>query len=409
MKTLVLCGGHLTPALALIDYLKTKKDYQVIFFGRKTATEGVKDLSVESKTITKLGIPFVAITTGRLQRKFTRFTIFSLARIPFGFMQSLYHLIKFRPDLIISFGGYLSTPVVFSGWLLGIDSISHEQAVIPGLATKINSLFSKKVYLTWETSQRYFDSFHRHLFEPEPIRSETHHRSPQSRRPDTEPPDSTHRKLGQMEGSKFEVIGNLTRKSVFFKKAKDNKINQFLKKSQKLIFITGGNQGSHFLNQITFDILPKLKNYLVIHQVGTTNWQGDLDQAKKIKNINYLARGYFDDDNIGRVLQKADLVISRSGANTVWDLAICAKVAILIPLPISAGGEQEVNAQILKEAGSAKVLNQKGLTFNKLLSTIDQIFNNLSYYQTKAAAFSKTLSKDATEKVAKYIDKNSKH
>ena len=87
------------------------------------------------------GIPSYALTTGRLQRTFTRYTIPSLLKVPVGFVQSLQFLRQIKPDVICSFGGYPAVPVVMAGWFLGIPSITHEQTLIPGLANKIISRF----------------------------------------------------------------------------------------------------------------------------------------------------------------------------------------------------------------------------------------------------------------------------
>lgn len=358
---IVLCGGHLTPALALIDCLKNKNGIEIIFFGRKSVTEGTKNYSSEYLELAKSNVTFVSITTGRLQRKFTKYTIPSLLKIPIGFLESLYYLAKHRPNLIVSFGSYHSVPIVFAGWLLGIDTISQDQATIPGLSTKINSLFSKKIFLTWRESLEYFAS------------------------------------------AKSEVVGNLIRESIFKKTPSDLKINKFLNTNNKLIYITGGNQGSHFLNKITFEILPKLANTKIIHQVGSTNFEGDLDKAKKIKNVNYLALSYIESQNIGGILQKADLVIGRSGANTVWELATLAKVAILIPLPHSASGEQNKNAKILERAGSAIIISQDQATPKRIISEIKEIFKNYSIYQKNAKAFSKKIPKNAADKITSFI------
>ena len=210
----VLCGGHLTPALAVIEGLEKNKNLKLIFFGRKYATEGNKTLSAEFSTVTKKNIKFYEITAGRLQRKFTRFTIISLLKTPIGFLQSFIFLLHVRPNIIVSFGGYLSLPVVFGGWLLGIRSITHEQATVPGIASKLNSLFVDKTYLTWTESQSFFDI------------------------------------------EKSEVIGNLTRKSLFNSSISD-KIKKFINSPKNIIFIMGGNQGSHFINQLIFKSLPK--------------------------------------------------------------------------------------------------------------------------------------------------------
>ena len=221
MIRIAICGAHLTPALALIEKLE-KRDRQIIFFGRKYATEGAKNYSAEYRIIQKKkNITFLSITTGRLQRKFTRFTIPSLLKIPIGVIQSFFYLLKYRPRVVVSFGGYLSLPVVFCAWLVGIDSLVHEQSAMPGLANRISSFFARKIFLTWRQTLKFFPK------------------------------------------EKTKVIGNLTRAGVFKKSTPNSKIQKFLDKDGRMIFVTGGNQGSHFLNRKITDLLPKLGQYLI--------------------------------------------------------------------------------------------------------------------------------------------------
>lgn len=363
MKKIVICGGHLTPALALIEELKEQKPSpQIYFFGRKYATEGSKNISAEYQQIKKLGINFYEITSGRLQRRWTRYTIPSLLKIPVGFTQSLIYLLKIRPHLIVSFGGYLSLPVVLAGWLLGIDSISHEQASIGGLASRINSQVARKIFLAWPQSEKYFDR------------------------------------------SKCQVIGNLDRKSLFKKTCRDKKIKSFLEKAENLILVAGGNQGSHFLNQLIFNSLLLHTPYFLLHQLGTANLGDDRLKAKSIRWPKYLGVPYIDPEDFGAVLAKAKLVISRSGANTVWELAMLAKPAILVPLPISGEGEQMANARILEKAGMATIINQEILTPKLLSEKIDKMMKDLPFYQKAADVFAKSLPQNAAQKFSQYIE-----
>ncbi len=362
MKRIVICGGHLTPALALIEWLQHKKDVETLFFGRKYSTEGSKSLSVEYRIIKDKKIKFFEVTAGRLQRKFTKYTILSILKIPSGFLISFLYLLILRPSLIISFGGYLSVPVVFGGWLLGIDSITHEQATVPGLSSKINSLFVRRVFLSWHQTLKFFDS------------------------------------------KKAEVIGNLTRSSLFLPYPKSKNISVFLKKAKRLVLVTGGNQGSHVLNRLAFDLINVADDFYMLHQTGSTDWQGDLVKARTIRKRNYLAIEYLDEADFGAVLAKASIVISRAGANTVWDLAMLRKPAILIPLPFSASGEQQENAKILEKAKMAKIIAQEDLSVKKVRMVLKEMFQNMRDYQIASQIFFQTLPKDATDKLGHYIN-----
>lgn len=357
----VICGGHFSPAYALIEELGKNPDVKIIFFGRKFTTEGSGNLSAEYKEISRKNIKSHWIVTGRLQRVLSVFTLQALAKIPIGFLQSFFYLVTERPKLIVSFGGSLSLPVVFCGWLLRIDSVTHEQAIIPGLATRINSLFVKKVFVTWPQTKDYFG------------------------------------------GEKAELVGNLTRKTIFKNKAKDEKIAGFLANQKKTIYVTGGNQGSHILNRFTFEWIKKIKNYQIIHQVGTANFKGDLKKAQSIEEKNYLALELIKPEDIGGVLNGAYLVISRSGANTCWELLQIKKPAILVPLPVSSGQEQEKNARLLKKAGLVEIIDQKDLSFDKLEKAVAKISQNYQKYVKRAEMFAKDLPKDATGQLAQYI------
>lgn len=358
MKKVAICGGHVTPALALIEKLEAQKEIEIIFFGRMYTAEGAKTRSAEYKIISAKNIKFVAITAGRLQRKFTGHTFGAIAKIPVGFFQSLYFLIKHRPAVVVSFGGYVSLPVVIAAWLLGIKSVTHEQSAVPGLANRINSKFSDRILLTWPKSQDYF------------------------------------------KGKKTEVIGNPTRSDVYKTTAQTKKINDFIAESQNLIFVTGGNQGSHFINKLITASLPKLSGYHVLHQVGTINYKGDFNKAVALATNNYLPVGYLEKSDFGAALNKASIVVSRSGANTVWELATLAVPAILIPLPISASGEQLENAKILENAGFAQIVNQAEAEPEILIEKLNLIEKNYQNYKNHARGFSKKMPRDAADKLA---------
>lgn len=368
MKILII-GGHLSPAFALIEEFENEKNVEIVFVGRKYSTEGRSSISAEANVAKEKNVHFRYITTGRLQRKFTKHTIPSLLKIPLGIFQSFIILLQEKPDLVVSFGSYVSTPIVLASAALGISVISHEQASVPGLATKINYFFSKKVFLTWKKSKKYFIS-----------------------------------------KKKLEVTGNLVRSSFLQKSSASEKhLKDFLEKdSGSLIFITGGNQGSHFLNNLVFENSSFFSEYQVIHQIGLANYGNDHLKAKEIKNSNYFNTQYLQSADFATVLKAAKLVIARAGANTTWELILAKKPSILIPLPISASGEQKENARILEEAGFAIVLTQGETTAAKVPIAVKKILLNYQKFTQNAEAFEKTLPKNARQRLKDYILKYTK-
>jgi len=356
---IVIVGGHLSPALALIEELKKKKTCEIYWVGRKYAMEGKKIVSFEYEVISKIGIPFYCLTAGRLQRKLTSRTILALLKIPVGFLQSFYFLLKIKPDLIVSFGGYLGLPVIFTGWLLSIPSVLHEQTVTSGLSNRLASIFVKKVAISFATSALDF------------------------------PTGKT-------------VLTGIPLRRAFLSK-KNGKMH---KKSTPLVFITGGNQGSQLINYEIQKILTKLlSKSRVVHQTGVLDFEKfSLIKSKLPPQLrkNYEIFANLSPDQMAAVMAMADVVISRAGANTVAEIAALGIPAILIPIPWSEKNEQEKNARLLEATGLARVMDQQRLDSKTLLVNIDYFLENgVSSVVVKRAR--KLIKRDAAARLADLI------
>ena len=137
---LLITGGHLAPALALIEEIqKSKKEVDVIFVGRKHPIDKEKTLSLEYKEIIKKKLTFVSLEAGRLTRIISLSSLIGILKIPIGFLKSFFIINQYRPDIIMSFGGYLALPLVFWGYIFRIPIFTHEQTIKPGLANKLIS------------------------------------------------------------------------------------------------------------------------------------------------------------------------------------------------------------------------------------------------------------------------------
>ena len=156
MYKIVITGGHLTPSLLVIEELQKRDDWEIFYFGRKYATEGDKSPSLEAKIIPQKGIHFLPLNAGRLQQKFTRYTFIAFLRIPFGFLQAFFYLLKIKPNIVLSFGSYVSVPVVFSAWLLKIPVMVHQQTIVMGKADRINAKYARKIAVSWPESLNNF-------------------------------------------------------------------------------------------------------------------------------------------------------------------------------------------------------------------------------------------------------------
>lgn len=360
---IVLIGGHLAPALSVLEALP--KNTEVLFIGRKYALEGDNALSLEYKTITSLKVPFIGLNTGRLQRKLTKYTFFSLLKLPIGIIKSFLILIDFRPDVVVGFGGYVSIPVAFCSFMLRIPIVIHEQTMGVGLANRVVSKFAKKICISWDSSRKYFAK------------------------------------------NKVVLTGNPIRKFPIF----DAQFSLFNNKLPT-IYITGGSSGSHFINVLVEGIIAELlRKYNIIHQSGDAQEYHDFDRLRQLKESlpeklreNYILEKFMDPSRIGDLLTSSSLIISRSGINTVTELIYFEKPAILIPLPFAQSGEQLKNAKFLREIGLGIVLPQLGLNQKKLLQKIKQMFNNINNYKINKEKLGVLPGKKAAQNIISVIN-----
>ena len=362
MKILII-GGHLTPALAVMESFP--KGTEIVYVGRKHALEGDSAFSLEYQTITKLKILFEEIKTARLQRKFTFHTIPSLMHLPLGFVSAFSILNKFKPDVVVGFGGYVSLPIGVAAKFLGIPLVIHEQALKPGLANKILARFADKICVSWEKTLPFFPKG-KVVFTGLPIRK------------------------FQVSSFKFQVSDKLPS-----------------------IYITGGSLGSHFINTLIEASLKELLiNFSIIHQTGDAKEYRDFDRLNKLKEglpdklkERYMLEKFVDPKDVGSIIQQSSLVVSRSGINTMTELIMIEKPALLIPLPFLE--EQIKNAEFFKSRGFGETIFQKNAASNTaslFIKTINKIFNSLDLYKKNLHNSKYLIRKDAASNIIKVIE-----
>ncbi len=366
VKKLMITGGHVTPALAIIDAIFTKKTHcNIVFVGRKYSNNRENTETFEYKEITSRKIKFIHLRTGRYTRILSINSFLNFFQIPTGFIRAFVILLKEKPDVILSFGGYIALPIVFFARVLRKKVYTHEQTIIPGLANKRIATVSDKIFVSFPESAKYFPK------------------------------------------SKVVITGNPIRKSIFT-------ISQKLvvKKNKPCIYVTGGSLGAHGVNILIEQILPELlKKYVVIHQTGNVKEFGDYDRLIKLKETfplpireNYIIQPHFSDDEIGSVYSTADLVIGRAGANTFFELAALKKPAIFIPLPWSANNEQENQAKIFKENKTGEIFYQNQDS-RELLKLIHQVIERKDEYSSHFNSLSKYVHSHAEDSIISEIFK----
>lgn len=342
MKILIT-GTHFTPAQALIEQLNELGSFEIIYVGRRSTREGDKSGSIESQVLPKLGVRFIPLVSGRLSRNFSVWTIISLFKLPVGLLQSFWIILKEQPDVVVSFGGYLAFPVVFWSWWFSIPVIIHEQTLRLGLANWLSFPFASKVALSFMINKYKSDK-------------------------------------------KVEVTGNPIRLEMLHGAKPSAEIALFLKSVKKpLLLVMGGNQGSHFINRLIGRNLSELgKQYSIVHQTGDSQFKDYeylKEEQRKLPSVAYFPTKWLHTADLSAVLEKTDLVISRAGMNTLYELALRKKPVLVIPIPASLGQEQLNNARFLTKARLGDFMTQGEITDQVFLHRLSGIMQDLSKFK----------------------------
>lgn len=324
---IVLTGGHAaTPGIAVAEALKAANSgFKLIWIGAKYAMPGSRATTLEYKMFPEIGVDFYPLIVGKLQTKFTLYTIPLLLGIPLSFFQALWYVLRIRPKVIVSFGGFSSFPIVFWGWVMRVPVVLHEQTVAAGRASLVTSAFANKILVARAESLEFFPK------------------------------------------SKSVVTGNPMIKEIsdVRPKAKLGKL--------KTILVFGGSRGSEFINEEVFEIVPGLsQKYNVIHVTGERDFAKYKDKARP----GYKVLAEVDPREMPKYYDLSDLVIARSGASTVSEIIFTKRPAILIPLPRTYMDEQYKNAKYAEDFGIARILTEKEVERGMLLSSIEDVFSD---------------------------------
>ena len=344
-------GGHIFPALAIINKLKERnKDIEILYIGTTDRME--KDL------IPSLGIPYKGIEMKGLNRKkiFKNFEVIKSFRNAIKEIKII--MKEFQPDVVLGIGGYITAPVIIAAHKLGIKTFIHEQNSIPGLSNKILKRKATKIGVSLENSLKYF------------------------------------------KHSNVEFTGNPRSEEAYNAKPVDKK-KYGLNENKKLVLFVMGSLGSYTITNIMTEIVPKLanKDYEALFITGKRffeNYEG-VKVPKNVKLVPLI-------DDMLNVLKKTDLIVTRAGASTIAEITAVGVPAIMIPSPHVTHNHQEKNANVLGENGSALVIKEKDLTSEKLVETIDNLIKDEKKLKQMSEASKKLGVKDSATKIATIIE-----
>ena len=348
-------GGHLYPAIALVKEIESRfKKSQILFFGTSRG--------IEAKLVPELGYPIKLIWLKGVQRTLTLKNLLIPLQLIVSFFQCFVTLVKFRPDVVIGTGGYVSGPVVFIAAILGFPTVIQEQNSYPGVSTRLLAKVVDQVHLSFEESEKYFPKKDKLHFSGNPIRS------------------------------------NLKAEK------KEEAVTKFgLNTAKKTLLIFGGSQGAHSLNQGILNILEEIMqapDWQIIWGSGERDYEEVQRVCSKYENrIN--VKPFISD--MASAYSAADLVISRAGATTLAELQACGLPALLVPYPFAAAGHQEANARTLMKQHAVEMILDSELQSDKFLNTVLSLMSDETSRNELGAHLKKSAKPEAAKDIVNKI------
>lgn len=321
-------AGHVTPHFALVPEFD-RLSWTYYYIGSK---------GIEKELVTSRGIRFHTIATGKLRRYFSVQNALDVFKVLVGCVQAFFILLFNRPQVVFSKGGYVAVPVALAARVLGIPVVSHESDVTPGLATKIIAKFARRMIFTFPATGKHLG------------------------------PSAVH-------------TGTPVRRELFAGDVRAGlRLCGFNDDKRAVILVMGGSQGALKINQALEKILPALvKKYRIIHLTGAGKGLAFSDPS--YKGFEFLK------EELADVLALADVVVSRSGANSIFEFLALRKPMLLIPLEEGSRGDQVLNAEEFLKSGWARVLREKDLTAERFLSDIESLIADKDTIRTAQQRF----------------------
>ncbi len=343
-------GGHIYPGLAIADaFQKINPQSEISFVG---TTSGL-----ESKIITKTKYKIDFIQSGQLNLSGQILKkIKTILKIPIGFVQSVFILLKRRPDFVLGVGGYASAPFVIIAAICGFKTAIWEPNAHPGMANRILSRFVKKSYLVFKDGEKYLKS-KKNLIYGMPLRS--------------------------------EIIASAASHT----KSTDKKFT---------LLCFGGSQGSFFLNEKLSQFIlghPDLHTKIrVIHQTGIRDFENVKTKYQDLSCVEVYEYIY----DMPFFLKSADLLFCRGGASTLAEAAAYGVVPLVIPLP-AADNHQQRNAEALVAKDAGYMILQNEFNDNLFKKIIYNSIENSSSLEEKSKNIKKMSSLSAATDIAQDI------
>lgn len=357
-KTIILTGGgtagHVMPNIALLPYLKDE-NFSVHYIGQKNSIE--ENLISQTKDV-----KFHKISSGKLRRYFALKNFSDPFKVLYGTAQSIAIISKVKPKIIFSKGGYVALPVTLGAKIKKVPVVLHESDITPGLANKIAMRFCKKVCVSFDETLKHIDKG-KGVYTGSPIRDDL-------------------------------FTGSVLKAKTFLNIPQN-------RSDMPTVLVMGGSLGSLFINEtLRASLSTLLKKYNIIHICG----KGHIYESL-IKKDGYMQYEYINEE-LKDIFAIADIVVSRAGANSIFELASLCKPNLLIPLPMTASrGDQILNAKNFQKKGFSDVLLQEDLTKDAFIEHINKLYENRDTY---ISTMKKANLKSGTNNIIEVLNANMK-
>ena len=356
-------GGHINPGIAIANKIKEEEpNSEIMFIGTPRGLENdlVPRAGYELKTIEAYGLS-KKISIENLKKMYATLMATGKAR----------KIIKeFKPDIIVGAGGYICGPVVWAAKKENIPVALHESNAFPGKAVKFLAKKADVVLISFEEARERIHSAKKIVFTGTPVKIQKREFS---------------------NGQKNKILNELR-----------------LSENLPIVLIFGGSQGAQKINEAVVGILKEKLNqkYQIVWATGPKQFDIVKEELKKssidiekVPNAKILPYIY----NMEEIMNIVDLVVSRSGAMTITEIANVGVPAIFIPFPFATENHQEYNAKVLKNVGAAKIILDKNLTANELNSTIANLVRDKKTLEEMGKKANKVAIQDVEEKIYKEI------
>ena len=320
-------GGHIYPALAIANKIREKdKTSEILYIGTSNRME--KDI------VPKEGYKFIGLKVTGLKRSLSPKNIKSIVLFLKAISKCKKIMKKFKPDVVIGVGGYVSAPVIYTAHKLGIKTCIHEQNSIFGITNKFASNFADKIFVSFKSSINSLEHKEKAIYTGNPCSENA---------VKMEPAQKEEYNLSPNKKLVLIVMGSLGSKTINDKMK--NMLTLFNNKDYEVMFVTG-------------------KNYYDEYKT--------LKYTKNIKIVPYI-------DNMVRLLKKTDCLVSRAGASTLSEISSLNVASILIPSPYVTENHQYKNAMDLVKEGAADIIEEKDLNGDIILRMVEKILDDKLY------------------------------